>query len=238
MSEKFTPVGELEREIVAELFAMRDEKYRDFHARLIPDVPRERIIGVRTPRLRSYAKELFRSGRAEQFMQMELPYFYYEEMNLRAFLIEQIADFQRAAEEAERLMIHADNWATCDSMKPKIFAKNHPELIKCVEKWLKSEHTYVVRYGLVCLLTYFLGDDFDPHYCELAAAVPSGEYYIDMANAWFFSMALAKNYDEAVKYISERRLSVFVHNAAIQKSVESRQVPPETKKYLKTLKIK
>ncbi len=238
MSEKFTPAGELESEIVAELFAMRDEKYRDFHARLIPNVSRERIIGVRTPRLRSYAKELFRSGRGEQFMQMELPYFYYEEMNLRAFLIEQIADFQRAAEEAERLMIHADNWATCDGMKPKVFAKNRPELIKCVEKWLKSEHTYVVRYGLVCLLTYFLGDDFDPHYCELAAAVPSGEYYIDMANAWFFSMALAKNYDEAVKYISERLLSVFVHNAAIQKAVESRQVPPETKKYLKTLKIK
>ena len=39
-------------EIRTRLFEMQDEAYRDFHAKLIPNVDKETIIGVRVPELR------------------------------------------------------------------------------------------------------------------------------------------------------------------------------------------
>ena len=41
-----------------DLFAMQDLKYRDFHAKLMPTVEKESVIGVRVPVLRTYAKEI------------------------------------------------------------------------------------------------------------------------------------------------------------------------------------
>ena len=46
------------REITEALFALRDEKYRAFHAALMPGVAWERVIGVRMPALRRYAATL------------------------------------------------------------------------------------------------------------------------------------------------------------------------------------
>ena len=42
------------------LFSMQDKKYRDFQAKLIPTVAADSVIGVRTPALRTYAKELLK----------------------------------------------------------------------------------------------------------------------------------------------------------------------------------
>ena len=47
-----------EKTITDGLFALKDENYRRFHAKLIPDIPIDNIIGVRTPVLRKYAKEV------------------------------------------------------------------------------------------------------------------------------------------------------------------------------------
>ncbi len=43
------------------LFELRDLKYRDFHSRLIPSVPKEQVIGIRTSVLRKFAKEYVHS---------------------------------------------------------------------------------------------------------------------------------------------------------------------------------
>ena len=58
-----------------------------------------------------------------------------------------------------------------------------------------------------------------------------------MMIAWYFATALAKQYDSAIKYIEDNKLSTWVHNKTIQKSLESYRVSEEHKEYLKSLKI-
>ena len=106
------------------------------------------------------------------------------------------------------------------------------------KKWMKSHHTYTVRYGIGIMMRLFLDEDFKEEYLKLVASVKSDEYYVNMMIAWYFATALAKQYEAAVKYIEEKQLDVWVHNKTIQKAVESYRVSKEIKEYLKTLKIK
>ena len=227
----------LEQEIQAKLFAMQDLKYRDFHSKLIPTIAKERYIGVRTPDLRKFAKAFSKQPEAMEFLE-SLPHQYIEENNLHAFLIETIKDFDTAMAYTEKFLPFIDNWATCDLFSPKLFKKHPEEVYEKVKLWLKSDRTYTVRYGIVTLLGNYLGGEFRPEMLNLVAEIRSEEYYVNMAVAWYFSTALIKQYDAALPYIENRRLSVWVHNKAIQKAVESYRIDADTKQYLKSLKIK
>ncbi len=218
------------------LFAMKDDGYKEFQCKLMPTVQRERVIGVRTPALRQYAKELAGSEMALTFLK-ELPHPYYEEDNLHGFFIEKIGDFHACVSALECFLPYVDNWATCDSVNPPVFKKHHNELLKKCRQWLRSEHTYVARFGIKCLMNYFLDEHFRPEYLELVASVRSEEYYIKMMVAWYFATALAKQYDFSVIYLAEQRLPKWVHNKTIQKAVESYRISPDKKAYLKTLRL-
>lgn len=222
--------------IQQQLFALQDEKYRDFNAALMPTVPKETVIGVRTPAIRGLAKELKGTAQAEEFMKT-LPHEYYEENNLHAALIEHIKDIDACLEALERFLPYVDNWATCDIMRPKALAKNKEKLMERILVWLRSEHTYTVRFAMGMLMSHFLDEDFREEYLALVAAVRSEEYYIRMMQAWYFATALAKQYEAALPYIQQRRLDPWVHNKSIQKARESFRVSDERKEYLKTLKI-
>ena len=214
------------------LFEKRDEKYREFNSKLIPSVLKENVIGVRTPVLRQIAKDVFRSGDYEAFLN-SLPHKYFEENNLHAFIIEQIKDFDECVGRLEKFLPYVDNWATCDSMTPKVFARHKKELLERIDIWLKSEHTYTVRFGIKMLMNYFLDEDFDEKYLETVSKIRSDEYYINMMSAWYFATALAKQYDNAIKYIENRVLDKDVHKMTIQKAVDSFRIRDERKAYVK-----
>lgn len=224
-------------EIREELFRLQDEKYRDFQRPLIPSIPPEKVIGVRTPALRQYAKRLSKNGDADAFLK-ELPHQYFEEDQLHSFLISEIKDYERCMEEVERFLPYVDNWATCDQLSPKIFQKQKSGLLEHIREWIRSDHTYTIRFGVGMLMRHFLDDGFQPEFPEMAAAIRSEEYYVNMMIAWYFATALAKQYDAILPFIEERRLSAWTHNRAIQKAIESRRITPEQKAYLKSLKIK
>ena len=221
--------------IVDELFKLQDLKYRDFHSRLMPTIDKERIIGVRTPVLRRYAKDLAGSDRKSCFLG-ELPHYYYEENNLHAFLIETIKDYDVAIRETERFLPYIDNWATCDLFSPKVFAKNTDRLLTKAKEWLNSDLTYTVRYGIGMFMKYFLDNEFKSEYLQLIADIKSEEYYINMMRTWFFATALSKKFDDTLPYITEDKLDVWTHNMTIKKAVESNRISGDTKEYLKTLK--
>ena len=224
-------------DIRAILTASAEEKNADFVAKLTPGVPRESILGVRTPRLRAIAKELSGTAEAEAFLHA-LPHELFEENGLHGLLIELIKDYDRCIAALDEFLPYVDNWATCDVMNPKVFKKHRAELIDKIRLWIADGRTYTVRFGLEMLMTYYLDEAFEPEYLELAANVKSGEYYINMMQAWFFATALAKQYDAALPYIQGNRLDVWSHNKTIQKAVESYRVTDVQKAYLKTLKIK
>lgn len=219
----------------AQLFGLQDETYRDFQSALMPTVPKEKVIGVRTPALRKLAKQLAGTPQAEAFLQA-LPHDYYEENNLHAFLIEAIRDYGTALAETEKFLPYIDNWATCDCFCPKVFAKHKKELLVPIRRWLDSGDAYTVRYGMEMLMRYYLDDAFRPEYLEWVADVRSTEYYINMMRAWYFATALAKQPDAALPWLTEKRLDLWTHNKAIQKAVESRRIPPEMKQLLRGLR--
>lgn len=227
--------------ILAELRALQDPAYRAFHCKLVPTVDPERIIGVRMPALRSYAKRLARErpNEARAFM-AEAPHGYYEENNLHGELICLLygRDFEATLRELDGFLPQVDNWATCDSLTPKVLAR-HPEatLAKVHDDWLASDHLYTVRFGINELMGDFLGERFEPEHLRWVANVRSGEYYLDMGRAWYFSMALVKQYEATIGMFAEPVLDPWTHNKALQKARESRRVPQEVKDYLQGLKV-
>ena len=224
-------------QIKKELLRMQDRKYRDFQVKLLPTVDPETVIGVRTPQLRKYAKDLKDSEAAARFLR-ELPHRYFDENQLHAFLVSQLKDYDQCVDEVERFLPYVDNWATCDQMSPKVFKKYKDQLLEHIWRWLGSDETYTIRFGIGMLMQHFLDDSFEMIYPETVARLRSREYYVNMMIAWYFATALAKQYGQIIPFIEEQRLDVWTHNKAIQKSVESYRITPEQKEYLKSLKIK
>ena len=224
-------------EIQKRLFALQDKGYREGSIKLNPSVDPDTIIGIRIPALRALAKELKGTDAAAAFI-AALPHQYFEEYSLHTFLIGYIKDFDEAIVQTDRLLPWLNSWALTDSMRIKAFEKDPARLLPTIDKWLGSGDTYTIRYGILCLMNYFLDARFDPCYLKKVAAVRSEEYYVNMMIAWYFATALAKQYDAAVPYIEQNRLDRWTHNKAIQKAIESYRVSDEHKAYLKTLKRK
>lgn len=230
------------KQIEERLFALQDLEYRDFHARLMPGYEKEHIIGVRTPALRKLAKELAKEMKTDETIAAfltELPHKYYEENNLHAFLIEQLAkDFEQALTMTEAFLPYIDNWATCDCFTPKAFKKDLNRLYDKTLEWMKSAHTYTVRYGIVTQLQLFLDDAFRPEMLEILAQIHRDDYYINMAIAWYYSFALIKQYDSTIGLFQAQTLDKWIHNKSLQKAIESYRIDKETKDYLRSLKRK
>ncbi len=222
-------------QIIERLKAISDADFAAFQRRLLPTVPPESVIGVRTPDLRKLAKEMIRSGEAETFLS-RLPHAFFDENQLHAFLLAEEKDFKICLNKVNLFLPYIDNWATCDQLSPRVFKKHTRELLPEIERWLDAGHVYTVRFAIGLLMRYFLDEAFDPCCLERVSTVRSGEYYVNMMIAWYFATALAKQYDAALSYIRERRLPVWTHNKAIQKAMESDRIPVDRKAELKRFK--
>ena len=223
-------------EIIKKLFDHKDDKYAAFQRKLIPNIDPQSIIGVRTPILRDIAKTLAKDGRQNEIYD-HLPHTYFEENQLHAFLISSETDYKHCIRLLDVFLPFVDNWATCDQMSPKIFKGSKGELLKEIDRWLESEKTYTLRFGIGMLMSHFLDEDFRPDYLEMVASLRSDEYYVNMMIAWFFATALAKQYNGTLKYIKNCRLKPWTHNKTIQKAAESMRISEERKNYLRSLKI-
>lgn len=223
--------------IQEKLFELQDLKYRDFHSKLMPTVCKDKIIGVRVPQLRKFAKELNKSELKIDFLNT-LPHKYYEEDTLHSFLIEQINDFDECISALDIFLLFIDNWATCDMMTPKVLGKNPDLLYKKIQEWAKSKHTYTVRFAIVILMKFFMDECLDEKHLNLLLSIKSDEYYINMAIAWYLATALSSRWDLVIPYLENQKFGKWVHNKAIQKANESYRITKDQKEYLKTLKVK
>ena len=223
-------------DIKKRLLEMQDVAYRDFHARLMPTVSKEKIIGIRIPEIKKLAKEIAFTPDACEFMKA-LPHKYYEENNLHAFLISEIKNFEKCIVALEEFLPYIDNWATCDSLRPKCFKLNTDKLLSYIYKWLDSEKTYTVRFGIEMLMLHYLDEGFEEEYLYTVSKIKSEEYYVNMMVAWYFATALAKQYEATLPLIKSHALSAWTHNKAIQKAIESYRITAEQKSELRMLKL-
>lgn len=217
--------------IQEKLFSLRDEKYAVFSAKLIPTVSPDRFIGVRSPQLRALAKEL--KNNTSGFFG-ELPHQYHEENMLHAYLLCEGKKYEIVVEETERFLPYIDNWAVCDALAPRAFARHKEKLLPGIRKWMSSEHEYTIRFGIGTLMRHFLDADFRPEHLRWVAAVDREEYYIKMMQAWYFATALAKQWDAALPILDT--LTPWVRAKSIQKALESFRVSDDHKSLLRTMR--
>lgn len=217
------------------LLELSDEKNADFSAKLTPGIDREKFLGVRIPASRKLAKEIIKENEHKDFLN-SLPHKYYDENILHSILISEIKDYDECVKYIDEFLPYVDNWAVCDTMSPKIFKSEHERLMSDILRWVNSDQTYTIRFGLEILMSHFLDNDFKKEYLEIPARIKSNEYYINMMIAWFFATALAKQWDSTIVYIENGVLDKWVHNKTIQKARESYRITAEQKEYLKSLK--
>lgn len=223
-------------ELQQHLFGMRDAAYAAFIAKLTPGFPPSHFIGVRVPLLRTIARSFAKEEAASQRFLSHLPHSYYEEDMLHGMLISLVKDYDRCLGLTDRFLPYVDNWAVCDTLSPKVFAKHKAQLLENILRWSSSSHTYTCRFGLRMLMTHFLDDSFSADFLEIPAAIRSEEYYVKMMVAWFFATALAKQWEATLPYLENRQLDPWTHRKTIQKAIESYRIPPERKDYLRTLR--
>ena len=219
-----------------ELLRLRDDKNAAFLARLVPNIPPERVHGARMPALRKLAKSLRGTEEAARFL-AALPHESLDEDQLHALLINELRDYDETLAALERFLPFVDNWAVCDALRPKCFARHKTELQRAIPRWLAADAVYTRRFGLEMLMTHFLDEGFDPVFLDWAVQMRAEDYYLRMMQAWFFATALTKQYEAALPYLQERRLEPRTHNKTIRKAIESFRIPDGRKAYLRTLRV-
>ena len=221
------------------LFEFQDEKYADFSAKLVPTLPRESFIGVRSPCYKEIVKQVKELPPAElQSFLQTLPHKYHEENSLHIALINKIKAYDECLAELELFLPYINSWAISDALNPPVLKKNRQVLLPKLEEWIQAPAPFTKRVGLLLLMKYFLDDDFKPSYLELPAKIRSEEYYVNMMIAWFFAEALVKQWDATLPYIQNKKLAPWTHNKAIQKACESFRISQEKKEFLKQIKVK
>lgn len=213
----------------------RDAEYQKFQAKLIPSIEPDSIIGVRTPALRSFAKQLAKRPDVEEFL-TAVPHRTFEENQLHAFIISSRGSVDQMAAAIENFLPYVDNWATCDQMSPRKLGKDPARAQQLALKWMGSAHPYTVRYGIGVLMQLFLDEHFQLRQMQAVADLRSEEYYVNMMRAWYFAEALAKQPASALPFIEKGQLDTWTHNKAIQKAIESRRITSEQKAHLRTLR--
>lgn len=183
---------------------MQDRQYAVFQAKLTPGVPPESFIGIRVPVLRKFAKEFVKEVEVNDFVH-QLPHKYYDENMMHSLLISQVKDYEDCISLTDSFLPYVDNWAVCDIMSPKVFAKHKEALTERINNWINSRHTFTCRFGIETLMTHYLDKDFKADYLEIPADVRSGEYYVKMMVAWFFDTALPGSVTLTKKLLSQMR---------------------------------
>lgn len=217
------------------LKALSKAGLKDFSAALVPGVDKDRVLGVYSADIKKLADDMRKNGVEREYF-AALPHEYLEANTLHGVLINGIKDFDECIFELDRFLPFVDNWATCDSMRPKVFSKNRSKVKPHVLRWLDSELPYTRRFGMEVVMTYFLGDELDEQLFNAALSAVTEHYYVKMMAAWLIATAVAKNRDVALAAIKNEKLDKTVRIMAIKKCVESYRVSDEDKNYLKTLK--
>lgn len=227
----------MRQEVLNRLFDLQDLQYKEFQSNLLPNISKDRIIGVRYPVLRKYAKELIKTNQGRDFLSC-LPHKYYDEDLLHVFLLCLIEDFDVCIQQVNKFLPYIDNWATSDALVPKCLNNNTEALIEYIYKWLNTDQEYTIRCAIGMLLNYYLRENFHEKYLYKVASIKRPEYYIKMMQAWYFATALIDHYEPTIRILQENLLDKWTHNKTIQKAIESYRITKEKKAFLRLLKRK
>lgn len=216
---------------------LADEKYREFHGKLIPGVDTV-FYGVRVPALRKLAKELVKEdwrGFVEMTKESEI-----YEMNMLCGMVTALAkcEFEEKLSYVRKFIPCINNWAVCDVVcgDLKDVKKNRERMFDFIQPYLSSDREYDVRFAVVILMQYYVTEDHINTVLKIYDGIRHEGYYVKMAVAWGLSVCFIKFRDETLRYLTSCNLDDFTYNKSIQKMIESYRVGKEDKEMLRSLK--
>ena len=227
----------MKQKIKKKLFELADPKYKEFHGGICPGT--ENIIGVRVPVLRKYAQELFKEKDWKQTIE-EIDNEYYEEIMLQGMLIGQAKneDINTILKYVEKYVPKIDNWAICDVFCAglKITKKYKKEMWRFIQKYLKSDKEFEIRFAIVMILDYYIDEEYLKEDFKIFDDIKHEGYYVKMAVAWAISVCLVKYYEDTLEYLKTAKIDKWTYNKAIQKAIESYRISDSQKDFLRKLK--
>lgn len=222
-------------DIRKKLFELQDLKYKEFHSSLCPNV--DKIIGVRTPKLKEIAKQIAKEN-YEEFSQNAQDE-YYEELVLQGLVIGYAKiSIEDTFKYLEEFVPKINSWAVCDvtCANLKITKKYMEEMWNFLEKYINSKKEYEIRFALVMYLDYFLTDEYIDDILKKIDKITNKEYYVQMAIAWLVSIAYIKQKEKTEVFLQNNKLDKFTQNKSIQKICESYRVSNEDKEKVRKYK--
>ena len=226
----------MREEIKRRLLELSEEQYRNFSSALLPNI--DNVLGVRLPKLRKLAKEIYSSGRWPEYL-LDFEPEYMEETMLQGMLIGLIkVEPEELLRYTRDFVPKINNWAVCDTFCNSLkFTKNNQELVwNFLKPYLASKKEYDIRFAAVMLLNFFVDDKYILKVLEELDKLQTDDYYAQMAIAWAVSICFIKFPDKTYEYLWHSHLSNWIFNKAIQKCIESYRISTEVKEKLQLLK--
>lgn len=213
-----------------------DEKFATFSRKIMQT---DKLLGVKVPVLRKIAREF--SVYDDFYNNVSLDNF--EQIAVVGFYIGQTTkDYSELKKRVDYILPHINNWGNCDIFVSSIKllkTKSKLEFLANVFAYLKSSNEYTVRFGIVCLLDYYLLDEkLTDEIFKKIIPLQDKTYYIDMAIAWLVSVSFVKFKDITLNLLKSGDLTKNVQNKSISKICDSFRVDSSDKVFVKTLKIK
>lgn len=224
-------------EVLSQLQNYAEEKYQKFSAKLLPQ--NIKLLGVRIPLLRQYAKILLKKGQGENYLNIPIKNLQYqEELMLYALILANIKSSEdEKIKRIKNFVPYINSWAVCDIFCAELKAvKRTPKLFyETFNSLVSSKHEYQIRFFYVLALNYFITDEFLPRIFEMIAKQKYEGYYDKMAVSWLLSVAYVKFPQKTEQFLFETKLDNFVFRKSISKICDSFRVTKEAKIHLRTL---
>lgn len=201
------------------------------------------LLGVRLPMLRDLAKKLAKEDLS--FYREISGGDSFEEIMLQGFLlalrpVKKKEDFQLLLQDITEHVPKISNWSLCDSFctSLKSVSKYPDEFLAFLKNYLASKKEYEVRFAVVCLLDFYIKEEYIDRLFPIWDQISHPGYYVKMAVAWAVSMCFVKFPEKTWNYLSDNKLDDFTYQKALQKITESNRVDGETKKRIRAMRTR
>lgn len=173
------------KDVVRELNANADAKYKDFIAKLVPTIEKDTIIGVRMGDLRRLAREIRKEENLDIFN--EAKFYYREEKLLYALCIFKMSEsFDKAMNALDEFLAYIDSWEVTDLIAGEIII-DEAHIDKAFQKALSYVHSsdeYTIRLGLVIMNKKYNDEAHIDKIIDAIKNITHNTYYVNMAAAW------------------------------------------------------
>lgn len=224
------------QEIRKRIEELADKKYQEFHTRLCPNS--NEIIGVRVPVLRNFAKEMIKEENIEEYLENACDNSY-EEILLQGMVLGLWkTNIQNFCTYLEKFIPKINSWAVCDVSVAgfKIVKKNKEEMWFFIQKYLKSEKEFELRFAIVMMLDFYITEEYIDTVLKILNEIKHEGYYVKMGVAWTLQVAFVKFPQKTIELLKDNKIDDWTYNKALQKIIESYRVDEKTKQEIRKMK--